>query len=68
MKANKSELWFRIPCIKCGQPMTITFDEEGDVEGNIIGCGVIWSDIFECWCTPLGLHPDQEGGFRHFYC
>ena len=64
----KADLWFCIPCIKCGELLTITFDEDGDVEGNIMQCGVTYSGIFGSGCTPLGLHPEDPGGFKHFYC
>ena len=64
----KKELWFRVTCVRCGQPLTITFDDDGEVEGNIIQCGVAWSGIFQDWCTPTGLHPEDPGGFKHAFC
>lgn len=63
MKQNIRNLKFKIDCIKCGEPLEITFDRDGDVEGGIIGCGLVWSDLFDCWCTPL-----VGGGFRHGFC
>jgi hypothetical protein len=65
---KKEDIWFRTPCILCGELLTITFDEDGYVEGNIIQCGITWSGIFQSWCTPLGLHPEDPGGFRHMFC
>ncbi len=65
---NKTDVWFTVPCIKCGKPITITFDEDGDVEGNVIQCGVVYSDIFKTQCTPLGFYEDDHGGFRHMIC
>ena len=65
---KKSDIWFRVHCIHCGELLTITFDDEGDVEGSIIQCGWVYSGIFDDMCTPLGLHPEDPGGFKHAYC
>ena len=62
MKTIKSDLAFKIDCIRCGHTIDITFDRDGDVEGEIMGCGQVWSDLFDDWCTPL------TGGFREFFC
>lgn len=68
-RPHKSEIDFRVSCVKCGQPINIAFDVDGDVEGNVIQLGMTWSGIFQTWCTPLGLHPQEEGyGFKHAFC
>ena len=64
----KKNISFKIACINCHELIDISFDEDGDVIGNVIQCGFVQSQIFDDKCTPLGLNPENNGGFRHFIC